>query len=132
MMEYDNLDASENLYARGIRDEIPKQNSGKLLKKNVGQEVIGNLFDAPSDCSLVQCLAQDLRMGRRIAVRFKKIFGLDINEEKQNFNAKTVPHKYNEVTSPIFNVDENGVVVEIQVKEGYNQETSGNQETTGN
>ncbi|GLV32931.1 uncharacterized protein CBL_09007 [Carabus blaptoides fortunei] len=242
MTEYDNLDASENLCVRGMREEIPKKDSGNLLKKNVVQEVTGELFDASSDCSLVHCVAQDLRMGRGIAVRFKKIFGgiqdlrkqhvkvgnvavlhkvgsgnlrrdyvyylvtkkyssqkptisalrqalsglkahclqnnvsklamprigcgldklswqevkeilndtfqdsniqvivynlsrrkytkqqLDSNKDEEDFSRKTVPHKYNEVISPTFDFNGNGVEVETQEKEEYSQETTGNQQ----
>lgn len=34
-------------------------------------EITGNLFDAPIDCSLAHCVAEDMRMGRGIAYMFR-------------------------------------------------------------
>ncbi|GLV46818.1 uncharacterized protein CBL_20960, partial [Carabus blaptoides fortunei] len=172
MIEYDNLDVSENLYVRGTREEISKKNFGNLLKKNVLQEVTGNLFDASSDCSLVtEC--------RGIAVRFRKIFGgiqdlrkhcsaalsglkthclqnvsklamprvgcdLDklswqdlkeiLNDIFQDSNIQVIVYNLNrkfliniiKKCHQFSNVHENRAEVETQVKEEYNQETTGN------
>ena len=35
----------------------------------------GDLFDCPETDSLVHCVSEDLRMGKGIAVTFKKKFG---------------------------------------------------------
>ena len=39
------------------------------------EEVKGDLFSCPDDESLAHCISQDVRMGKGIAVIFKKKFG---------------------------------------------------------
>lgn len=51
--------------------ELETQHLQQKLDKCVVREVQGDLFEAPADYSLAHCVAEDLRMGAGIAVRFR-------------------------------------------------------------
>lgn len=52
-----------------------ESNESKINTKNSNIiEVVGNLFDVPSNYSLAHCVSEDLKMGAGIALEFKKRF----------------------------------------------------------
>uniref|UniRef100_A0A3P9NHS2 Macro domain-containing protein n=1 Tax=Poecilia reticulata TaxID=8081 RepID=A0A3P9NHS2_POERE len=59
-------------------------NSSESFKMRRIKYVTGDLFTAPSQESLAHCVSEDLRMGKGIAVLFKKNFGRtsELKEQK--------------------------------------------------
>lgn len=59
-------------------------------------EVFGDLFTAPSDCSLAHCVAEDMRMGSGIAVTFRQTFKhVDelLDQRKRQGNVAILEHE---------------------------------------
>lgn len=65
-----------------MKDDAPAKPSAGLSSKLKFEEVRGDLFSSPKTASLAHCVSEDLRMGKGIAVAFKKTFG-GVEELKQ-------------------------------------------------